>query len=207
MASDVQIARLALSYVGDRFNIGSLTEQSAEAEQVNLVFVEARDSLLRQHTWNFATKFSSPAAVTGTAPNLWQFMYLYPTDALKIIQITNPSGRGATPIKFQVGLNSTDQHVVMCDQQDAELQYVKRITDTEKFDANFTLVLAYAIASKVAMALTGEAGLSTNLYNMFQTQLNMARANDASEGIEPSPPEAEWILARDGQTGLTVFNN
>ena len=89
MASDVQIARLALSYVGDRFNIGSLTEQSAEAEQVNLVFVEARDSLLRQHTWNFATKFSSPAAVTGTAPNLWQFMYLYPTDALKIIQITN----------------------------------------------------------------------------------------------------------------------
>tara|TARA_B100001013_G_C24619421_1_gene446588 strand:- start:475 stop:1122 length:648 start_codon:yes stop_codon:yes gene_type:complete len=209
MASEVQIAKLALSYVGDRFDITSLTEASTEAEQVNLVFVEARDSLLRQHTWNFAKKFSSPAALTGTAPNLWTFMYLYPVDALRILSITNPAGREATPIKFEVGINGDDEYCVLTDQEDAQIKYIKRITDTQEFDANFTVAFAYSIAAKIAMALTGDGGIATNLYNMYQAQLNMARGNDAAEGIEPDPPEAGWILARDGDTtsGITVFNS
>ena len=36
MASQVQIAKLALQHVGDRFDISSLTEFTPEAEQVNL---------------------------------------------------------------------------------------------------------------------------------------------------------------------------
>jgi hypothetical protein len=207
MASEVQIAKLALSYVGDRFDITSLTESSTEAEQVNLVYADMRDSLLRQHTWNFAKKFISPAAIVGTAPNLWAFMYLYPVDALRVLTVTNPAGRDATPIKYEVGLNAADQYCVFTDQGNAEIKYTKRITDSNVFDANFTIALAYGIASKIAMALTGDGGITTNLYNMFQAQLNMARGNDAAEGIDPAPPEAEWILARDGDgtTGVTVF--
>ena len=58
MASQVQIAKLALQHVGDRFDISSLTEVTPEAEQVNLIFNDTRDALLRQHPWNFAKKFS-----------------------------------------------------------------------------------------------------------------------------------------------------
>ena len=173
------------------------------------MFDDAVKALLRQHTWNFAKKFQSPAALSGTAPNLWTFMYLYPTDALRILQITNPAGREATPVKFEVGINSADQYCVFTDQGDAEIKYIKNITNTEEFDANFTITLAYSIASKITMALTGDGGIATNMYNMYQATLNNARANDGAEGIEPDPPEATWILARDGDTtsGLTVFNS
>ena len=66
MASEVQIAKLALQHIGDRFDISDLEEDTPEAEQVNLIFTDTRDALLRQHPWNFAKKYMTPAALSGT---------------------------------------------------------------------------------------------------------------------------------------------
>jgi hypothetical protein len=38
MASKVQIAKLALQHVGDRYDISDITEATPEAEQVNLLY-------------------------------------------------------------------------------------------------------------------------------------------------------------------------
>ena len=62
MASKVQIAKLALQHVGDRYDISDITEATPEAEQVNLLYDDTRDALLRQHPRVFATKYTSPAA-------------------------------------------------------------------------------------------------------------------------------------------------
>ena len=43
--SEVQVAKLALQHIGDRYDITSLSDQTAEAEQVNLVFENARDAM------------------------------------------------------------------------------------------------------------------------------------------------------------------
>ena len=61
MSSEVQIARLALQHLGDRYDITSLNEASPEAEQVKLVFDNVRDMVLREHPWKFARKYSTPA--------------------------------------------------------------------------------------------------------------------------------------------------
>ena len=52
MASDVQIAKLALQHIGDRWDITALDDASPEAEQVNLIFEDTRDALLRAHPWD-----------------------------------------------------------------------------------------------------------------------------------------------------------
>ena len=83
MASETQIAKLALQHVGDRYDISDLTEESVEAEQVNLIFDDTRDWLLRQHPWGFAKKFATPSALVGTVPNNYDFMYTYMTDAVR----------------------------------------------------------------------------------------------------------------------------
>jgi hypothetical protein len=59
MASKVQIAKLALQHIGDRYDISDITEATPEAEQVNLLFDDTRDALLRQHPWAFATRHGS----------------------------------------------------------------------------------------------------------------------------------------------------
>ena len=198
MASQVQIAKLALQHVGDRFDISSLTEFTPEAEQVNLIFNDTRDALLRQHPWNFAKKFVSPATVAGTVPGGWTFMYLYPTDAVRILGITNPLGRGQPPIEFEVARNAANNRVLLCDQESAEIVYTARITTTEDFDAEFTMALSYSLAAKLAMPLTGDRGIAGELEKLATIHCNSAWETDASEGIEPAKPEADWITARLG---------
>lgn len=197
MASQVQIAKLALQHVGDRFDISSMTEVTPEAEQVNLIFNDTRDALLRQHPWNFAKKFLSPATLTGTVPGGWTFMYLYPTDAVRILGITNPLGRGMTPIEFEIARYGTNR-VVLTDQEDAELIYTARITTTEDFDPEFVMALSYQLAAKLAMPLTGDRGIAGELEKLATIYCNSAWETDASEGIEPAKPEADWITARLG---------
>ena len=198
MASQVQIAKLALQHVGDRFDISSLTEFTPEAEQVNLIFNDTRDALLRQHPWNFAKKFVSPATVAGTVPGGWTFMYLYPTDAVRVLGITNPLGRGQPPIEFEVARNAANNRVLLCDQESAEIVYTARITTTEDFDAEFTMALSYSLAAKLAMPLTGDRGIAGELEKLATIYCNSAWETDASEGIEPAKPEADWITARLG---------
>tara|TARA_Y100000385_G_scaffold108512_2_gene112647 strand:- start:500 stop:1117 length:618 start_codon:yes stop_codon:yes gene_type:complete len=198
MASQVQIAKLALQHVGDRFDITSMTEVTPEAEQVNLVFNDVRDALLRQHPWNFAKKFTSPATVAGTVPGGWTFMYLYPTDAVRILGITNPLGRNQLPIEFQTARNSANNYCVLTDAENAEIIYTARITTTEDFDPEFTMALSYQLAAKMAMPLTGDRGIAGELEKLATIACNSAWETDSSEGIEPSKPEADWITARLG---------
>ena len=207
MASDIEIARMALAHVGDRFDISSLTEASTEAEQVNLMFTHVRDQMLRAHPWNFAKKYVSPAALSGTVPGLWTYMYLYPVDALRILGLTNPAGRDAPPLQYETGRNAADQYCIFTDQADVELGFVSRVTDPQEFDTEFTIAFSYALASSVAMSLTGHNGLATKLAQQAQLTLNSALEGDSSEGIEPSFPEASWITARVGPHVKTVFNS
>ena len=196
MATEIQIAKLALQHVGDRFDISSLTESSTEAEQVNLIFADVRDAMLRQHPWNFAKKFTSPAALDGTPPSLWTFMYLYPNDALRILGITNPLGREQPPIKFEIGRNSSDKRCVFTDEESPEIIYIAQITNTEEYDPEFSLAFSFGLAARLAMPLTGDRGIATELQTLADKYVHIAWETDSSEGIEPSKPEATWITDR-----------
>ena len=195
MASEVQIAKLALQHIGDRWDISDLTEATPEAEQVNLVFDDTRDALLRQHPWNFAKKYASPATLSGTVPGNWAYMYAYPTDAVRVNGIIDPVETG-TPIKFEVARNASDVKVVLTDQEDAEFFYTARITDTVQFDPEFTMALSYALAARLAMPLTGERAIMGDMDTLARNIVNSAWETDSNEGIEEDLPEATWIQAR-----------
>jgi len=196
MASEVQIAKLALQHIGDRYDISDLDEASVEAEQVNLVLDDTRDALLRQHPWNFAKKFSTPAALTGTVPGNWDYMYLYPADCLKMGGIVNPLGDEQPPIRFEAARNSDGTRVVLTNQDDAELWYTARITDPTDFDPEFTLALSYVIAARIAMPLIGDRAISADLFTQARNVLSSAWETDANEGIEENIPDADWIRIR-----------
>ena len=195
MASEVQIAKLALQHIGDRWDISDLDEDTPEAEQVKLVFDDTRDALLRQHPWNFAKKFATPAALRGTVPANWDYMYVYPTDALRILGIVDPLETGV-PIKFEVGRNSSDIKTVLTDQVDAEFYYTMRVTDTTQFDPEFTMAFSYKLAAKLAMPLTGERSIMGDMDTLATNVVNSAWETDSNEGIEEDLPEATWIQAR-----------
>jgi|TARA_R110000823_G_scaffold23531_10_gene70178 hypothetical protein len=195
MASETQIAKLALQHVGDRYDISDLTEESVEAEQVNLIFDDTRDWLLRQHPWGFAKKFATPSALVGTVPNNYDFMYTYMTDAVRIGGVVDPLDAG-TKIDFEVARNSSDVKVILTDAESAEFFYTARITDTAQFDPEFVMAFSYALGSKLAMPLTGDRTIMGDLDTLARNTINSAWETDSNEGISDAPPDADWIQAR-----------
>jgi len=195
MASEVQIAKLALQHIGDRWDISDLTESTPEAEQVNLVFADTRDALLRQHPWNFAKKFATPAALTATVPANWDYAYVYPTDCVRMRSIVDPLETGV-PIKYEVARNENDVKVVLTDQVDAEFCYTARVTDTTQFDPEFVMAFSYLLAARLAMPLTGERAIMGDMDTLARNIAVAAQETDSNEGIEEDLPEATWIQAR-----------
>jgi len=196
MASKVQIAKLALQHIGDRYDISDINEESVEAEQINLIFDDTRDELLRRYPWRFAKKYTSPATLDVTVPGQWTYAYQYPTDAVKVRGITNILGIDATPLDFEVALLSDDTKVILTNEEDAELFYTSRVTDTTRFDPEFTMAFSFLLASRVCMSLTGSLEIANKLDQEVLRVVSHAADTDSSEGRNREAPEASWIDAR-----------
>ena len=196
MASKVQIAKLALQHVGDRYDISDITEATPEAEQVNLLYDDTRDALLRQHPWAFATKYTSPAALAGTVPGNWTYMYTYPTDCIKLLGIVNPLGDDQPKIKFEVARNADSTRVILSNEEAPQIFYTFRAEDTADYDPEFVMAFSYVLGARMAMPLTGDNTIADFLFQQARSVINSAWASDSNEGIEPSIPDADWIRAR-----------
>ena len=196
MASQVQIAKLALQHIGDRYDISDITEESVEAEQINLIFDDTRDEILRRFPWRFAKKYTSPASLTVTVPGLWTYAYQYPSGCVKVRGITNILGADAEALKFEVALLEDDTKVVLTNEDSAEIFFTAQVTDTTRFDPEFTMALSFLLASRVCMALTGSLDIVSKLDQEVLRTVGHAAETDSSEGINREAPEASWIDAR-----------
>jgi hypothetical protein len=196
MASEVQIGKMALSFVGDEFDITDLDEETVVAEQVNLHFVDTRNEMLRRYPWRFAKKYTSPATLTGTVPGNWDYMYTYITDAIWIRGIVDPL-KGKVPIKFEIARNSVNVKVILTDQDTAEFFYTQRVTNPADFDPEFVIAFSYALSARMAMSLTGDGGIAQSLDLLARQKAMEAQVTDGNEGVEQEKPEASWITARD----------
>ena len=196
MSTDVEIARLALQHIGDRFDISSLGEEGTEAEQVREVFNPTRDALLRGHPWAFATKYASPASLVGTPPKQWQYMYQYPSDCLRMIEVISPVKGEFDVIPFEVAINSDNAKVIMTDEVDAEIKYTRKVTDSNEFDAEFVMALSYAIAARIAMPLTGDLNIANFLRGQAAIEASGSMESNSNEGYENQDRMPDWINAR-----------
>ncbi len=116
--SYVELANEALSNIGTRSTISSLSEGSVEADTVSRYYNKVRQQMLRAAPWNFARAFAalsvlkalpgtpentSPASSTwlpSYPPPPWLYTYAYPVDALMIRYVIPQTDdvTGSTPI-------------------------------------------------------------------------------------------------------------
>lgn len=197
MASEVQIAKLALQHIGDRYDITAMDEASPEAEQVNLIFDDVRDMVLRSHPWKWAVKHTSPSALAGTVPGQWDYMFTYPSDALKVLNIVDPAGRDKKPLKFDILVNGSGTKVIVCDVEEPEFKYIFQVTDTAQFDASFVMALSLRLAQYLAVPLTGNVELAERMRLLADAEISAAMRENANEGVEEEQTrDPDWITVR-----------
>jgi hypothetical protein len=217
MSNKVEICNMALAAIRSA-GINSLTEASREAQQCRLHYDLARQFVLRDAQWQFATKVEI-LSLRGETPLQWLYAYQYPVKCLKIKQITYSQGFGqsdttdglaerkrfdegydepATQVNYEI-LNMGDNKVIATDQQEAYIMYLYDVEDTGLFDPDFVTALVHYLTSLIAIPLTGVdigTSLRQGALQLYSSMFSIAVANDQNEKKAPVKKLPKQVLAR-----------
>jgi hypothetical protein len=185
MASATRIANMALGKLGDEGEIISLTEDSRAARAVNDCFDDMRDLVLRDHVWDFARHRVQLAAVTEAVVWGGWTAFQKPADFIRFVEVEHD----------QDYLLEGD-HILARTAGPLNLLYIRRITDTGRFDPLFTDALACRIAAQIAKKITGSDAAKDAAMDEYRLALASARAVNGKEDRPQEIAEDEWIVAR-----------
>lgn len=188
MASSVDICNLSLSHLGDEATVTSIDppEGSAQAAHCKTFYPIARDQLLEEHAWGFATKRVALAQISSVTATEWAYTYAAPSDLLGASSILNIFSDGnftGEGDDFIVETTDANGIVIYTNTEVAYCRYIKKVTDTTKFTPMFVNTLSYLLASFLAgPVVKGETGMQVTqgMIKMYNYQLSMAKASDAS---------------------------
>lgn len=209
--SPVRIANMALSNIGARSNIESFTEQSAEAQQINLWYDFSRLSTLEAYDWNFARKRLDLALHQDDPPEgQWAFRYQYPADCIKAREIENPTiisqpntlfdptvfdTSDAIPFEVESSFSGTSNSI-LTDMPEATLVYTFDQEQTSMFTPYFVKAFSFHLASQIAIAITGKIALQDSMFEKWMQLMLQAQMFDANERVDPPPRDTDWIRGR-----------
>lgn len=210
MASEVDIANLALARLGDDASVASINppEGSAQAEHCARFYPIARDALLEMHDWRFSTRRATLAQLVVSSYN-WQYAYSKPNNTLRILGVLPAS---ASPeddgVEFDLDNTGTGTEIILTDLADATVRYTAKVTDTTKFPPLFVDTLAWLLASHLAgPVIKGDAGTAEakRCMAMFAATLSQAKQSDANQRNVKPDHTPDWVSAR-GTTNPFLFD-
>jgi hypothetical protein len=152
MVDQLEIAKEALAQIGTRSKITSLTDGSAEAQYVGLLYAPIRDFLLTEGDYDWSMLFAPLTASTGGSFP-WAFAYNYPVGALRIRQLIPLSydPLDPRPVEWTVsGIGG--ERTILASEEMVEAVYVAPAVET-LWDSIFRQSFVRMLSSALAFAL------------------------------------------------------
>lgn len=169
----LNIINNALNYLGQQ-SIQSVDEQNDRARKCKQFYDVARRELLRKQDWGFAQEEIILDKLPTENYLERKFVYAYPTNALFIKKIfSKESIRLRRNFEYRVA-TLDGQKVICSNEREPRAIITKDVQDTTLFDVAFKEALSYLLATKVAMALTGDAEIYKLAMQQFQLAINDA---------------------------------
>lgn len=194
------ICNMALGAIGITTRISGLsTDKSNEGKQCKLFFDHCRKLVLEAKRWPFCARRILLQDLE-TPPTGWLFRYKYPADCLRANYIVNPALR--TPgtdnkIPFEImDLDDAYGRVILCDQQDAELDFNFDQDDVTLFSATFTQAHITCLSAFLAPALRVDAKIMMDARQQWALWQAEAAQQAQSERQDDPMPESEFIATR-----------
>jgi len=147
--AEVEIANQALAGIGSkRFTLAVQTGN--EGVMANLHYEQTRDALLRSFEWPFASDRATLAQDTKAPDFDWDHQYKLPEDFLRLKSFCGES------ITSRVGNRWTiEGKKILTSDDEADIEYIKKVTDPDDFDPLFTEVFILKLSLKFLPSLAG----------------------------------------------------
>jgi hypothetical protein len=200
MASKTEIANLALSHLGVGKEISNLdTDNSSEGSVCRRFFESARDIVFSDFNWPFATKIRSLSLIEEDPNEDWQYSYRYPTDCLRAIRILSGTRNDTNDSRERYKISrDASGGVIYSDKEDAQLEYIERVTDVDRYPVNFTMALSFRLAHYIAPTVTGgdPYKLGDRAMQLYMAEMSRASANLSNEEQPDKYPDSEFERSR-----------
>ncbi len=201
MASQVAIYNLALSNIAAKSRVNSLTEDTNERKVCSVHYDSARESVLEDHDWNFASFYDTLALIkestdTDAPPLPWLYQYTYPSTCIYAREITRQLDSESV-VPFRVDLNDDKTgKVIHTDKQDAILRYTKRINNPTLFTPRAVEALGWKLSTLICISLTGNLKLKQSAEESYLRSIRDAKASNYNESVNRDASDPSLISAR-----------
>ncbi len=189
--SETDIANMALAAAGAKPPIVTLTEDSDNARVCNRFFAAVRDAVLRAHPWNCAIHRKAITALATAPISDYDNQFQLPANpwCLRILQVGEIADQ---PVKWRV-----EGRRLLTNDSSVKIVYIKRITDTNEFDALLLDAFVLKLARKIVMPLTQSADMAKGLtIELEEISLPEARSIDGQESSVQQIVTRTWKDSR-----------
>ena len=225
MTTSVDICNRALSEIGTRSTISSLTDGSTEAVACSIWYDTTRKQLLRKARWGFARTQATLTQVgdlypDNTSPFPELYAYTYPPNCLQLRYIIcqptyvtatggafvntgnwesgwgQPSRNNRFIVHLQTDGSGNQSKLVLANIYNALAIYTADVQNTEFFDELFTQALVSALAFRLVIPLSGNVGMRNEFAQAATEAILEARAADGNEAISSTDHTPDWMKTR-----------
>lgn len=175
MPSSVSICSNALVMLGGK-PFSSFDEPKDHVRTAANLYPSTRDTLLRAHYWNCATKRTILAPLDAAPAFDFAHQFQLPGDWLRTIQV----GRKRESIPFR-----SEGQRILADVTALPLVYIFRNEVEATWSTNLIHVMELAMAAAMAYSVTASASLRDSQRDEFERALKVAKAIDGQD----DPPE------------------
>jgi len=201
MASITDICNLAISHLGISKDIANVTtEQTAEAKACRRFYDIAREAVLKDYNWPFATKIATLNLVEEDPNDEWAYSYRYPSDCLYARRILSGvrDDSELTRVPYKITQDSQGL-LIYADEAQAQLEYTLNTENYDLFSADFKLALSYRLAHYIAARITAgdPYGLGDKCLQKYVLEIQRASANAFNEDKSSLPLTTDSIQARE----------
>ena len=190
----VEIANLALTYLGENTITALDSDESPTAATMALLYPVRKEAGLKSWPWKFATKTVDLSAEVATPTNdRYTSQYVMPADFVAMIETDLPG----EDYEFETASDETLR--LLSTRDTITIRYVADVA-ADKFPIDFVQALAYDLAANAALAIQGEAGAKTAPIWQQQASNAWARAKAQDGGSAPArirSMDAGLLMGRD----------
>ncbi len=181
--SEVTICNQALTALGSAsgLNTGfitSLQDNTREAQLCALWYPSARDAVLHDGAWTFATKRAALVA-DATAPE-WGYStrFLLPTDVFHVFEMyEDPEDPNPSIKRWEI-----EGDYLLADLEKVWIRYITRVEDTTRYRPLFTQALVYRLAMELAIPIVQSRQLQVEMEQKYNERLSKALNIDGTQG-------------------------
>lgn len=181
MANPVQIANLALSWMGQN-QINALGDNQNEAVVMNANYALSRDKVLNDYAWTFALRREILAPVLPVPVFGSPQRFLIPSDVLFVHRVYRPSSRNLQTNDLQSARWTREGQHILAREEQIWAHFIVRVTNSDLFSPSFVHALAARLAADTAMTFTESIRLEEKMEARYETKLADAVFADGRQG-------------------------